>query len=480
MNEQKKKAIDYVASREDTIVDISHKIWEFAELSLKEFKSAEYYIQKLKEEGFEVTENVCGLKTAFYGKFGSGRPYIGVLAEFDALAGLSQEAGVPEPKPIVPGESGHGCGHNMLGAGSFGAALGIKKYLEETGKSGTVIFYGCPGEEGGASKALMARDGIWNDLDAALTWHPGDANEVSTGSWNACIQVLYKFYGKAAHAAGNPHMGRSALDAVELMNTGVNYLREHMKPDARIHYAMIDGGGWSPNVVQPTASVLYMVRSPRVKEAIELEKRVDLCAVGAATMTETRMEKLFVDGCSDGVPNSTLEKVLYKNMEEIPVPEYTEAEWKLAEGIKAKCESDGKLPGNGANHDKEIAKFVKEKTDGGKLALNNFVMPYYTGEEHGPGSSDVGDVSWCIPTAQIRTVCFVSGAPGHSWQNVSCGASPIGDKGTVYAAKVLCGAAIDLLEDQSLIEAAKAEFKERAAEGYFCPVPEGAELLVIE
>jgi len=476
----KKKYIDYVTAQESLILDISHKIWDYAELSLKEYKSAALYIEKLKEAGFDVEEKLCGIDTCFSGKFGKGRPYIGILAEFDALDGLSQKGDCEEQIPLVKNGSGHGCGHNMLGAASFGAVLGIKKYLEETGASGTVFFFGCPGEEGGASKSVMARDGLWDDLDLALTWHPGDVNEVGTGTWNSCIQYLYKFKGLSAHAAGNPEMGRSALDAVELMNTGVQYLREHMPTDARIHYAITNTGGKSPNVVQAEAEVLYMVRSVAVADAIKLQARVDKIAEAAAMMTETTVEKVFVDACANGVPNPTLEKLLYKNMNEIDLPVYTEAEQAKAARLKTTYAMSGQPLTLGATYDRSIAKQVDELTQKGARAINNFVMPYYSGTEATPGSSDVGDVSWCIPTAQFYAVCWPSGCPGHSWQNVSCGAGGIGDKGVMYAAKVLCGAAIDALLDPSVVEAAKADFAQFAADGYQCPVPEGAKLLVIE
>ncbi len=247
-----KDAIKYIEENSDKYIDISHKIWGYAELSLKEYKSAALYTEALRAEGFDVSENLGGIPTAFSGSFGSGKPVIGGLAEFDALSGLSQKAGLTHREPLdgqSATDSGHGCGHNMLGAASFGAACAIKNYLKQSGHSGTVIFYGCPGEEGGAAKAFLAREGVWKSLDAAITWHPGDTNEVTTGTCNSCIQVLYKFHGVAAHAAGNPEMGRSALDAVELMNTGVQYLREHMKSDCRIHYAITNAGGASPNVV---------------------------------------------------------------------------------------------------------------------------------------------------------------------------------------------------------------------------------------
>jgi aminobenzoyl-glutamate utilization protein B len=299
-----------------------------------------------------------------------------------------------------------------------------------------------------------------------------DVNEVTTGTCNSCIQVLYKYKGVASHAAGDPENGRSALDAVELMNVGVQYLREHTKDDARIHYAMIDGGGFSPNVVQPTASVLYMIRSKKVADANALTARVNKIADGAALMTDTTYERVFIDGCSGTVPNHFLESLLYKNLCEIGVPEYTDAEWQYANALKSTYDSHGVIPSLAASLDPEAKKTVAALTDNGNLAINNFVAPLYTGDAFSPGSTDVGDVSWQTPTAQVYTACFTSGAPGHSWQNVSVGKTSIGHKGLIYAAKVLAATAVELFEDPELIASAKKEWSERAAEGYVCPIPE--------
>ena len=480
VTELKKIATDAIDARYDTFSAVSDKIWEYAELSLKEYRSTELYVDTLRSLGFEVEERVAGIDTAFLGKFGTGRPYIGILGEYDALSGLSQEGGATERREVEKGGCGHGCGHNMLGAGALAAAYGIKEYLNRSGKSGTVIFYGTPGEEGGAGKAFMAKTGLWYDLDVALTWHPMDVNEVTTGTCNSCIQVLYKFKGVASHAAGDPENGRSALDAVELMNVGVQYLREHTKDDARIHYAIVDGGGFSPNVVQPTASVLYMVRSKRVADANALKARVDKIADGAAMMTDTSYEGVFIDGCSGTVPNHSLEELLYKNLCEVGVPEYTEAEWQFANALKATYDSHGVIPSLAASLDAEAKATVAKLTDNGKLAINNFVAPLYTGDAFSPGSTDVGDVSWQTPTAQVYTACFISGAPGHSWQNVSVAKTSIGHKGLIYAAKVLATTAVELFEDPSLVDAARAEWKIRSAEGYVSPIPDGERAKALE
>ena len=480
----RKAIIEYIDNNvAEEITEVSHKIWEYAELSLKETRSAALYVERLKEHGFEVETGLAGIDTAFRGSFvsGSGKPVIGILGEFDALSGLSQKAACTHREALVPGGSGHGCGHNMLGAGSFGAAVAVKKYLEETGTDGTVVFYGCPGEEGGASKAFMAREGIWKSLDCALSWHPGTANEVITGTCNSSIQVLYEFTGVPAHAAADPENGRSALDAVEIMNIGVNYLREHMKRECSVHYAMVDGGGLSPNVVQASASVLYMMRAVSVKDTLELRERVDKCAEGAALMTGTEVKMVFVDGTSNTVPNTTLEKLMHCELSNVPLPEYSKEERDFAAELDATCPKSDVLPGHGTGFDPGIYRTVSELTEGGSKALNDFIVPFYSGNEFSPGSTDLGDVSWQTPMVQLNTVCFTAHAPGHSWQYVSCGAASLGDKGTVHAAKVLTCAAADIFDDPTIAEAAKEEMKERVgAEGYTCPIPPGAEPYIIE
>ena len=467
----KKTAISEIENKRNIICDVADKIWEYAEISLQEYKSCDLYCKVLEEEGFTVEKEICNIPTAFSASFGSGKPVIGILAEYDALSGLSQEGGALTEKPIVQGGSGHGCGHNLLGAGALAAAIGIKKYLEKK-NSGTVILYGCPGEEGCASKAFMARDGEWDKLDAALTWHPADCNEVVTGSSNSCIQVQYTFHGIASHASGAPEKGRSALDAVELMNIGVQFLREHISERARVHYAITDAGGVSPNVVQPRAQVLYMVRSNHIAEAVELQKRVDKIAEGAALMTETTFERKFVDGLSDTVTNRTLEKVAYKNFEDLGVPAYSDEELEYAHKLAMTYDGASSVPGVGSAADSEYAiKAGKMCTSQG---MNDFLLPHFQGEAFEPSSTDVGDVSWNCPTVQIHVASWPNGCPGHSWQNVTCARTEIGHKAVIHAGKVLCATAIDLMENPSYLEEARAEFSERTKEGYVCPIPEGA------
>ena len=470
LSKEKQELVSFLDGHASYFEEISDRIWEHAELSLKEFKSAALYCEKLRELGFAVTEKLCGIDTAFCGSYGSGRPVIGILGEFDALSGLSQKAGETSPNPLVPGGSGHGCGHNLLGAGSLAAAAAVKTWLEKSGKPGTVIFFGCPGEEGGAGKAFIAREGLWKELDAALCWHPGDANQTMTGTNNSSIQVLYKFSGIPAHAAGDPYNGRSALDAVELMNVGVQFLREHMTPDCRIHYAITDAGGISPNVVQAKASVLYMVRANKVADSVKLLARVDDIAKGAALMTGTSFERVFIDGTAEQVPNYAIEKALYANMEAIGVPDYSEEDYTLAAALKESYPGNGLDSIKGAREDAAIRKICAELSQNGEKPINDFLPPLYSSTSFSPGSTDVGDVSWLTPTSQIEAVCWPAGVPGHSWQIVACGKSGLAHKGMLYAAKVLAATALDLMNDAELLNAAKAEFGERTASGYVCPI----------
>ena len=458
-----------VEEKAPVITGLSDKIWEYAELSMMEAKSAAEYVAVLKAEGFRVQENLCGISTAFSGSFGCGKPVIGFLGEFDALSGLSQAAGVSQPQPLTEGGCGHGCGHNLLGAGALGAAIAVKKAIEAGHLQGTVVFYGCPGEEGCAGKTFMARDGMFRDLDAALTWHPGDTNEITIGSNAASIQMEYRFSGNAAHAADDPWNGRSALDAAELMNVGVQFLREHMRPKESVHYSFSDAGGISPNVVQPTATLIYMIRGETVRTAKALARRVDDIAKGAALMTGTTVTSHQIDGTANTLSNSILEQLLHDNLTTAPLPEYTQEEILFARRMKATFASSS-LPGLLSNEDPRLRKLVIQKTEHGRKAINDFVFPYVPSYKFSPGSTDVGDVSWLTPTAQFTAVTWPSGCPGHSWQIVSCGKTALAHKGTLLAAKVLAGAAADLMENPALLAQVRNEFELTAADGYDCPI----------
>ena len=475
MMREKQTAYEYIDQNADAFIGVSDRIWEYAELSLKEFKSAALYCEFLEQEGFRVERGLCGVPTAFSGSYGSGRPVIGILGEFDALSGLSQLGGVSE-KRSAGGETGHGCMHNLLGAGSLAAACAVKDHLESSGASGTVIFFGCPGEEGGAGKAFMARENAWAQLDAAITWHPDYVNCAVSGSCLSCIQKEYRFDGVPAHAAGEPDLGRSALDALELMNIGVQYLREHMPPTARVHYAVTDTGGVSPNVVQPHASVLYMVRDHTVSEALRLQARVDRIAEAAAMMTETQLTVRFIDGCSDTVSNAVLEEAAHDNLCAAPLPEYSEEELayaqKLIDSFPAPPKPVAKVYSDELTA--EQIDYVNLMSENGTAPMNGFVLPLYHSDKVHMGSTDVGDVSWQTPTVQLYAACQPNGSPGHSWQNVACGKSSLGYKGMLYAAKALAGLAIDLLTQPEMLARAKAEHREKTKDGYVCPIPPDA------
>lgn len=424
-------------------------LWDHPETAFTEFESAKYLCDVLRKEGFTVEENIAGIQTAFTGTFGSGKPVIGILGEYDALSGLSQKAGIAE-QVSAGGEAGHGCGHNLLGTGSLGAAIGVKAWLQKTGKPGTVIYFGCPGEEGGSGKAFMARDGVFDGLDAAFCWHPEPVTKVRNARSLANYQILYKFDGIASHAGSQPELGRSALDAVELMNMGVQFLREHIPTSCRIHYAITDTGGFSPNVVQPHAEVLYLIRGKNNKIAAEVYERVNDIAKGAALMTSTKVNIQFIKACSDVVPNDAIQRMLQEKMEAIPAPQPTEEQIAYAREI---TKTLGISPSADMEH-----------------PLHWEVQPYGP-EVLSHSSTDVGDASWVCPTAQIYTACVAEGTPGHSWQWTAQCKTDFARDMTIYAAKVLAAGAVELMENPELLEKAKAEHKERVGEGYIPPIP---------
>jgi len=443
-----------IDEKADFLGDLSDYIWEHPELSFEEFACTEKYIEVLEAEGFTVEKNLAGISTAFSGRYGSGKPVIGLLGEFDALASLSQKAECCTQEAIVSGGSGQGCGHNYLGVGSFAAAIAVKKYLEETGASGTVIFYGCPAEEGGSGKAFMARDHVFDELDAAITWHPDSQYGIRPRDSLANYKVLYKFDGIASHAGGQPHLGRSALDAVELMDIGVNYLREHITDRCRIHYAITDAGGIAPNVVQAHAEVLYLMRAPSNAEVEDLYKRINNIAEGAALMTGTKASHVFIKGCSNYLNNQTMAWAMNDVIKEIPMPEYTEEELEFGR------------------------KFVTTALAG--FPKTDPVNPYsttiteYTGPTLTQGSTDVGDVSWVCPTLQFMGATNIKGTPNHSWQQVAQGKNSVGKKATLWIGKCMAAAAVKLLQEPDYLAAAKAEHKETVGpDGYKCPIPEG-------
>ncbi|MDD4723002.1 MAG: amidohydrolase [Acidaminococcaceae bacterium] len=456
---------------EKIMQEVSSKIWDCAELKFAEYDSSSALCSVLRAEGFLVKEGLADMPTAFTATFGSGHPIIGILGEFDALSGLSQQADVVEISPIKGKTCGHGCGHHLLGTAALGAVLAVRDYLHESGKSGTVIMFGCPGEEGGSGKAYMARAGVFDKLDVALTWHPASGNAVMTGSMQANCQAYFRFKGVSAHAASAPHLGRSALDAVELMNVGVNYLREHMETTDRIHYAVLDTGGTSPNVVQGHAESIYLVRSTDAEKVKKLYERVCNVARGAAMMTGTKLEIVFDKACSNVLSNSVLEELLHKSMLAVPLPTYTLAEVEYAQKFKKTINSQD--IGSDLSLialDSTAKKLVQARY--AQLPVADFVLEYEHKDIFIAGSSDVGDTSHVVPTAQFTAACFVPGTPAHSWQMVAQGKSSIALKGMFYAADVLASATKKIIDDSSFVTAAQAEFKiVTEGQSYVCPIP---------
>lgn len=455
----------------EKLKNLSNNIWDYAELKFSEYRSASALETFMEQEGFLVERGIAGIETAFCCTFGNGKPVIGFLGEYDALSGLSQQAGIAEPHPRPETENGHGCGHNLLGTASAGAALLLRDYLVQSHKSGTIKFFGCPGEEGGSGKTYMARAGAFNDLDVALTWHPGGGNAVLTGSMMANCQAYFRFQGTASHAAVAPHLGRSALDAVELMNVGANYMREHMEPTDRIHYAVLDTGGSSPNVVQSHAEVLYLIRSTDAEKVQALYKRVCDIARGAALMTSTSVQIIFDKGCSETLSNSVLENVLYESMLQVPLPQYTPDELAYADSIHKTCLSFdtggdlslGFLP---VCEKQYYAEIYRQKI------MADFVVKHMHRDTFVAGSSDVGDVSKVVPTAQFIAATATPGTPAHSWQMTAQGKSATALKGMWYAARVLANTGQTLINNPSLVQKAQDEFKgTTAGKPYQCPIP---------
>lgn len=443
--------------------DMSDRIWETPELNYEEHRSAAEHESMLRQLGFRVETGIAGLPTAMVGEAGEGGPVIAILGEYDALPGLSQKAGVASPDPVEEGGFGHGCGHNLLGAGSLQAALAVKQYLEAHGLPGRIRYYGCPAEEGGSAKGFMVREGVFNDVDVAICWHPGTFAGVNNPVSLACNEINYSFTGVASHASSTPHLGRSALDAVELMNVGVNYLREHMPSTARIHYAITDSGGTSPNVVQAHATVRYLVRAADLPELVSLRGRVDKIAEGAALMTETAMQTRILSGDANLVGNDVLEDLMHEQFEVLGPPDFDEADHALAATFQATV---------GPKAIEASFRRFGLKVRRGQV-LCDAIFPPRTGDSTLVGSTDVGSVSWVVPTVQARGATCAIGTPGHSWQLVAQGKSSIAHKGMAHTAKVMASTAVSLYLRPDLLQAAKDEFRERVGDEPFQnPIPD--------
>ena len=463
---------DLVASQADAAVALAKEIWNYAELSYEEVRSAAALIEALKKEGFAIEEGIAGIPTAFTATFqsGSGKPVVGFLAEYDALAGLSQKAGCPVQEAIEPGGAGHGCGHNLLGAGCYAAAVALKDYLVKENKDGTVIFFGCPAEEGAGAKQFIARAGYFDNVDFAYTWHPETINEVGSKGSVAIMGANFTFNGVAAHAGAEPHLGRSALDAVELMNVGCNYLREHMIDAARIHYAYSDAGGSAPNVVQSCAVIKYEVRAPKVSQVQELFTRVVDVAKGAALMTGTKMQYEITMAFSDYTANRTLGAVVDQCFRELGAPDWTEEDYDLAAGF-LRTYPRSTMAGI---REKLGTYFAPEELDKAlEKPLDSMVHPFNPKETgYNSGSTDVGDVGYATPTVMFHVATACLGNVGHSWQNTAFACSGIGMKGMLRAAEVMTLSAIRTMAQPELIRKAKEELIRKNGGKYRCPLPD--------
>ncbi len=452
-----------VDTRRTDYQGLADRIWEMPEIAYNEYKSCAEHTQMLEQEGFRVTQNLAGIPTAVMGESGDGGPVIAILGEYDALPGLSQEAGLAEPKPRPGDGMGHGCGHNLLGSASLMAASAVKDWLKENGIKGRVRYYGCPAEEGGAAKSFMVRAGCFKDVDIAISWHPAAFSGVNDAMSLANTRIDFSFVGRASHAAAAPHLGRSALDAVELMNVGVNYMREHMPSDARIHYALLDGGGIAPNVVQARAKVRYAIRARELPELWPLIERVKKVAEGAALMTETKVEFQVISAVSNLLGNTPLEQSMYGALERLGPPPFDDADKKLAAQFQATM-SDEDI--------RSAYRRVGLPQQKG-VSLCSQIVPLDAKGAPMMGSTDVGDVSWVVPTVQARGATYAIGTPGHSWQLTAQSKTPLAHKGMVHVAKVMAATAVDALSNKALIDRAKADYAARTdGNPYVCPLPE--------
>ncbi|MBV8697811.1 M20 family metallopeptidase [Bradyrhizobium sp.] len=452
-----------VEAKQEPLIALSDRVWATPELCYTEARSAAEHKAELERHGFRITEGVAEIPTAMIGEAGDGGPVIAILGEYDALPGLSQESGVTEHRPLESGGNGHGCGHNLLGAGAMLAAVAVKDWLASKGIKGRVRYYGCPAEEGGAAKTFMVREGAFDDVDVAISWHPSSFCEVVPAVSLANTRIDFTFTGRASHAAASPHLGRSALDAVELMNVGVNYMREHMPSDARIHYAMLDSGGIAPNVVQARAKVRYSVRARDLAGMHELVERVRKVAQGAALMTETKMESKIISAVSNLLPNDPLERAMNDVLQQLGPPPFDEADRSFARQIQATL-SDQDI-------DNVYRSVGQPRTD---AVLCGKIVPLDSPRNLMRGSTDVGDVSWAIPTVQAHGAVMAIGTPLHTWQVVAQGKMPAAHKGMVHVAKVMATTACKLLTDEALLSAAKADHQARTARvPYRCPIPDG-------
>lgn len=445
----KNAATSWIDANSNALKRINKNIWTYAETGLQEFKSAKELTDFLKANGFTVESGVAGMPTAFVASFGSGSPVIGILAEYDALPGLSQDA-FPERKERSGVNAGHGCGHSVFGTASTSAAIAVKKAMESGKTKGTIRLYGTPAEETGIGKTYMLREGMFKDCDVVLAWHAADRTASSYSYTKANVSVKFRFSGLPAHASSSPHEGRSALDAVELMSNGVNYMREHIKEDARIHYVITNGGG-QPNVVPPEAEVWYYIRANKHSDVEKYYEWINEIARGAAMMTRTKLSAVQVDAdMHEVLPNRVLSEIIQKNLQFVGAPKFTEEEKRFASKTQEPL---------GRKFEKALNEEVEKLPD----------QPF-----QGLASTDVGDISWFVPVGQLTVATTSVGSPGHSWQIVACTGMSIGEKGMMVAAKALACTAVDLFQSPELVLKAKEDFKAiRDPLKYITLIPEG-------
>ncbi|GBQ91624.1 aminobenzoyl-glutamate utilization protein [Acetobacter nitrogenifigens DSM 23921 = NBRC 105050] len=458
---------DEVWSRIDELgpafCDLSDRIWDQPELAYGEFAAVAEHAAMLEQQGFKVTRDVAGIPTAVTGEFGEEGPVIAILGEYDALPGLSQEAGVSSPSPLPGAGFGHGCGHNLLGSSAMLAATAVKDYLKAHGVKGRVRYYGCPAEEGGAAKTFMVREGAFDDVDIAISWHPSSFSGVNAPRSLANTRIDFTFTGKASHAAAAPHLGRSALDAAELMNIGANYLREHMPQSARLHYAYIDAGGVAPNVVQSKVTIRYLIRSETLPELRDLIERVRKIAAGAAMMTETQVSEAVVSAVSNLMGNTPLEQAMHRNFERLGAPQFDDVDRAVASEFVATLTKADRLAAYnrmGIPYDPDAV-------------LCDLIAPPCAEGDGSAGSTDVGDVSWAVPTVQARGATCAIGTQLHSWQMTGQGKTAHAHKGMIHTAKIMAATALDAILDENLLTKAKAEHASTmAVTPYICPMPD--------
>lgn len=456
--------IQWVKRKSRLYETVSDRIWEFAEIRFKEYQSKKIQMDLLAEEGFRITDKIAGMETAFMAEWGSGGPLIGILGEFDALPNLSQICDLDHCQALDGQLFGHGCGHHLLGTAAVEAAAAVKEFLQNKKIAGRIRYYATPAEEGASGKTFMLREGCFTDLDICLSWHPDSAYSCG-GSTLSSIRTYFNFYGQSAHAAFSPELGRSALDAVELMDVGCNYLREHVIPEARIHYAITNSGGTAPNTVQAEAEVCYNVRAPKNGQVLDILRRIEKVAQGASLMTETTFTSRPVSYYANFLDIAVLNQMVYKIMNQTLDLNYSEEELEYARKFRAAAPESGVKT---AREEALLYGRTEEEKDP-EYPVSRYIRPVGMPKAV---SADLGNVSWNVPTAYFCSVCYAAGTPLHSWQAVAQGKSALAHRGMRNAAVILALTAAQLFETPSIITQAKKELLEiRGSEKYECILP---------